>query len=423
MAIATFLPFFLPFLALSRTVSRMKTIIHPAKSGIRIREVTNSTNGEQFGTSYMVTVPSRITGGKRVRKQIARLDDAKEWAADQFHTGRKMGAAFHKLTEYEQKLCVDALEMLRPKGISIFKAAQFALERMAPEICTKLAKEVVDELIASRKAAGASKRYLSDLHSRLTRFAEKFNCPLSHVTAKQIADWIASLELSPQSQINFRRVIVTLFQFAIEQGYVPRTFDEHERVRVAKVRGGDVEVYSPEEVARLLAAAPLEFLPCLAIAAFAGLRSAEVERLTWEEVRLAEQIIELKSGKSKTRARRIIPISDNLAAWLAPYAKETGLLWKGTHRDFYSAQQQTAEATKTKAKPALAWKQNGLRHSFCSYRLATTGDAAKVSLEAGNSAAMIFQHYRKVVREEDAKTYFSIAPTPAENVTHIRKVV
>jgi hypothetical protein len=58
----------------------------------------------------------------------------------------------------------------------------------------------------------------------------------------------------------------------------------------------------------------------------------------------------------------------------------------------------------------FAWKHNALRHSFISYRVAETHDAAKVSLEAGNSPQMIFKHYRELVQPKEANAWFSIEP-------------
>jgi hypothetical protein len=54
--------------------------------------------------------------------------------------------------------------------------------------------------------------------------------------------------------------------------------------------------------------------------------------------------------------------------------------------------------------------KNGLRHSFCSYRLAQTNNAAQVALEAGNSPTMIFRHYRELVTPAQAEAWFSIRP-------------
>ena len=58
----------------------------------------------------------------------------------------------------------------------------------------------------------------------------------------------------------------------------------------------------------------------------------------------------------------------------------------------------------------MKWHQNALRYSFISYRVAAVQDVPKVALEAGHSPAMIFQHYRELVRPADAKAWFSIAP-------------
>ena len=84
------------------------------------------------------------------------------------------------------------------------------------------------------------------------------------------------------------------------------------------MNGGNVEVFTPSELPSLLAAASPDFLPCLAVGAFAGLRSAEIERLEWNDMRLAERCIVVGADKAKTASRRVVPMADNLAAWLAP---------------------------------------------------------------------------------------------------------
>jgi hypothetical protein len=60
--------------------------------------------------------------------------------------------------------------------------------------------------------------------------------------------------------------------------------------------------------------------------------------------------------------------------------------------------------------PLLKLVHNGLRHSFCSYRMATTKSAAQVALEAGNSPKMLFENYRELVTEKAALEYFGILP-------------
>ena len=150
-------------------------------------------------------------------------------------------------------------------------------------------------------------------------------------------------------------------------------------------------------------------IPYLAIGAFAGLRSAEIARLDWSEVHLTgpERFIEVKASKSKTASRRIVPVSDNLAAWLAPHARPDGQMvpYLRFDKQLFQFIAPTAGVT---------WKRNALRHSFISYRVATIKNVHQVSLEAGNSANMIFKHYRQLVTETAATEWFGIMPPERE---------
>jgi hypothetical protein len=65
------------------------------------------------------------------------------------------------------------------------------------------------------------------------------------------------------------------------------------------------------------------------------------------------------------------------------------------------------------------WPTNCLRHSYASYRLAATADAARVALEMGNSPAKLFSNYRELADEHDAKAWFSIAPKRPKNILPI----
>ena len=69
----------------------------------------------------------------------------------------------------------------------------------------------------------------------------------------------------------------------------------------------------------------------------------------------------------------------------------------------------------------FAWKRNALRHSYISYRVAEKQDVAKVSLEAGNSPQMIFQHYRELVQPKEAKAWFAIGPKEDKRKSGSRK--
>jgi len=73
---------------------------------------------------------------------------------------------------------------------------------------------------------------------------------------------------------------------------------------------------------------------------------------------------------------------------------------------------------------ALArWPQNGLRHSFASYRLAAIHDAPRVASELGHtSPQMLYSTYRELVLPEEAERYWKIEPVvDAKNVVAFTK--
>ncbi len=304
---------------------------------------------------------------------------------------------------------------------NLLAAAKFYAARHK-SLTRKPVSEVVAELLTVKEARKASTRYLQDLRVRLARFADYFRKDCCDVTTAEVQGWLDSLNLSRQSYKNFRTVAHLFFEFAVARGYAadnPVAGSES-----LTVGSGEVEIFTPAEIRRLLAAATPDFLPCLALGAFAGLRSAEIERLAWEDIRLAERHIIIGASKAKTASRRVVPISDTLAAWLAPYAAQTGNLWQGTHEGFYEAQQATAAATavpanvenSTPAKAAVKWKQNALRHSYATYRFAEIGDAGRVAGELGNSAGVVHRHYRELVKPADAARWFAVMPDAVANV-------
>ena len=83
-------------------------------------------------------------------------------------------------------------------------------------------------------------------------------------------------------------------------------------------------------------------------------------------------------------------------------------MWTRSANGYFEGQRQAA------SKAGICWKANALRHSFISYRVALTKDIAAVALEAGNSARMIFAHYRELGTESEAAEWFGIVPATGE---------
>ena len=290
--------------------------------------------------------------------------------------------------------------------VDLSAACKFYAARFKQTSAKRVA-DVVAELLTVKAARGASKRYLEDLRNRLTRFAEAFQKNIGDVTTADVQAWLDSLKLSPQTCANFRRVVFLLFKFALARGYT--LANPVSEVESIKFKGGKIEIFTPTEIAKLLEAASPDFLPVVALGAFAGLRTAEILRLKWADVDLAGGFIHVSADAAKTASRRLVPIQPNLSAWLRPYSQKRGLIWCPPNN--------LQEARDVCVKAAgVKWKTNACRHSFASYRMAETMDAGKVALEMGNSPAMIFKHYRELVKPAAAKSWFAVAPVTDEKI-------
>jgi integrase len=312
-----------------------------------------------------------------------------------------------------------------PEGATLKEVVDFFKKRNPASLEKRTVQQVVDEMLATKRAAKLSEVHLKDLRSRLDRFAEDFKMPIGGVSSSMLQTWLDGMEVSGRTKQNYMRVIGALFRFGSARRYLPKdAIEEVKAVRQAKADNSEIEIFTPAEFAEILNTARAEMVPWLAIGGLAGLRSAELGRLDWSEVNLAERHIEIKASKAKTAARRLAPITDNLAAWLAPYAKPAGKVtgfesWWNQIPKLVEEMNRVRHERGNTAK--FVWKHNGLRHSFCSYRLASIKNAAQVALEAGNSPQMIFKHYRQLVTESEAGKWFSVQPQAAQNVVRLNK--
>jgi integrase len=272
--------------------------------------------------------------------------------------------------------------------------------------------EITNEMLVAKQADGIGPLYRRQLRLLLERACKTLSQPIADITTQAIDDYLRGLAVSSRSRYNARAVLVSAFEFAKQRGYLPRDRETAAMLSAqVRVKSGEVEIFTPKEMAALLAAADAEALPLIALGGFAGLRTAEIGRLDWKDMNFPEGIITVSAAKSKTASRRIVPIQPNLTQWLAPWAKAAGPVFQP--RDPSKIEKRVAEAAK------VTWKHNALRHSFGSYRLAQIKNAAEVALEMGNSPQMIFKHYRELVTPKDATAWWSIEPKRPANVITI----
>jgi integrase len=160
-------------------------------------------------------------------------------------------------------------------------------------------------------------------------------------------------------------------------------------------------------LAKILSKAPHRLIAPIAIAAFAGIRSAELLRLEWKHVKLTQRHIELPPEVTKTASRRIVPIQPALAAWLRlPFIKQDGHV-APPYQNPDNLTRGMVEAVKA---AHVTPNRNGFRHSFGTYRLAVTQNAPQTSLEMGNSVAKLMRNYNRAATVAEGKRWFAVMP-------------
>jgi integrase len=380
------------------------------KDALAPRPVT--IKGHSYWQVHLPSQLKRTEDGTLVRirptKTFADLGEAKTFA-DQMRVQKlNYGAAALAISDTLRTQAVAAETMLRPYGVTILEVVREYVQRAETLKKSQPIKIAVTEFIAGAIHDGRSARYVADLRSRLRRFARDFaGRRLAEISTGEIENWLRSLHVSGVSRNSYRRRLYSMFECGAARSWC--AFNPVGRVAIAKERPGPIGILEPSQLARLLDVASSETLPYWAIGAFAGLRSAELERLEWRDVHFAENLIEIEAAKSKTASRRFIRIRPNLAEWLAPYKNARGPIAPLNLRKRLEEDRRQAGITQ--------WPANALRHSFASYLLAAEGDAGRLALELGHSSpGIVFAHYRELVKPTAAAQYWSITPQPAATV-------
>lgn len=354
----------------------------------------------------------------RVRKTFADRDEAAKYARQQ--AAQLVGQRSHvrTLTASESEDFNAAMAILGPLGVSLRTAAADYAKRHRTTV-RKPIKEAVEALLTELSAQGLSVAYQRTAKNSLKRFGEDFGgSALDDVSGPILRDWLRGLGVKPKTVQGIRGLVVRLYNFAASQRWIAREHAlEIAEVEPPKVVVSDSATLTPDELLKLFATATPSELPALALLSFCPLRTAEVARLDWRDVRLAERVVIINAGIAKLSVRRNAPIPDAAIAWLADHAKPSGPVWpdqpdpdgnKLAHRLPVIA-----------AAARVKYAKNCLRHSCISALMATTEDAARVSLWAGNSPRIISQTYSARWTRQQGEAWFARRPAAPTNVVSL----
>lgn len=384
--------------------------------------------------------------GQRFRRKLSSLELAKRRAfqiAGAISTGETNRLQFSQANIASFMRCLELADSVKKPvelivaeyveedlildGASHIESAKFFKRHQPAAGTPKTVPEIFAEMIPARKVDGKSKNTIDDWRSRLKRFADSFPVPLLSITSKEINDWLRKLTkkkggglVTRRTRNNYRGNVGDLFNFARECGYVPKSWNPLDEVRKVKNEPVRIEVFTPEEMVKLLGARiRMEhkrkiktLMPFLLIGGFGGVRHEEMVApgspvLDWLQVDFEKNEIKILPEVARKIGRdRILPMQPNLTAWLKRYSKPNGPVCDIGNAN--NALQETAAAA------GIKWKDNGLRKSFISYRLAVLKNIGEVADEAGTSPERIRQNYKKTFPRREGLRWFGIWPESAD---------
>lgn len=398
--------------AKGRTLHGTKVWEFPEASSIKIREIVNRARGEDFGVSYQVIIPTRVTGRERLRKQFAEFKTAKDFAESQYKGKEEFGSQYFDLDGRKLREVQIALSKL-PKGHSIIEAVTEYCKLVSRKKKDPIAiKDAIDLYIEKSKQLNKRVRTIEDLRYRLNIFCSSFgDRKIDSIDSDDIQNWLNhQSRLSSRSLRNFKNTVSTFLNWAKKQKYISE--NPATEVELPSIDWKPPVILSVKEAKKLFKVAESDenfskLIPFLALSAFAGLRTAEINRLSWGSINLKRKQVTIGVDQAKKRRLRTVELLPNAIAWLKTCQNRVGGV---TPKNFYH------RIAKLRADAGFEhWKgdkANALRHSFGSYDFALHEDSAKTASKLGHKADddQLFDHYRSLVDKDQAKAYFNIKP-------------
>lgn len=345
-------------------------------------------------------------GTKRVIYVRKTLAQAEAKAQECRLLREKIGQAAKSLSSAQLLDATAALSLLNGR-CSLVEAVKSFLEGQDKATCSKTVLEaftaLLDDQATRVKRNELREHSLSSTRGILKPFVARFGAyKLDAVTRQDIQAFTDTIS-NTYSRGNAVRYIRQLFNFARHREWIPTS--PAEMVKAPAWKYASPKYLTVDQVEHLFKTAAdkdAALLPRMALGFFAGMRPIEVYRLKQGDIKGAAGIISISVHTSKTERPRVIPLTDQLNAFLIhPIGECPADAFEGRFRKLLK----------------LAGIRGGrdiARHSFASHHLALTGNPSKTAHALGHVGegwSTLFNHYAAIgITKEDGATYFAIMP-------------
>ena len=381
--------------------------------GIKIRELPCKDGS----ISYQCDIPASIVG-KRLLKRFKTFDEAQAYVSQAVIRRENKGLESFSLQSSELSDAVEALRILKGSG-TLKEAAGFFVKHNYPRsgdirlinLQAKYEKNLVS--LKSRPKTLQEKKY------RLNPFVQFFGADtlIKEISGDGLREYFKS---NPHWSLHIKRshyaVISAFLGYAVEEGYLESN-PISEVKRPAKLPETKPGILTLDQTQKLLEAIlkadstnQKAIGSYVALGLFCGIRTEELNRLTWDKINIEQKTVEISEGIAKKRRYRYVEIPDNAVQWLKAFGIEReGDIRVKNHRKLFELSRSQAGIN--------SWPSNAMRHSFASYHFELHGNSQKTTIELGHKTDdLLFSHYRSLTKKGSGSQYFAISPTNQPNI-------
>ena len=250
------------------------------------------------------------------------------------------------------------------------------------------------------KREGVSSAHLAHVKKHLGRLSAYFggDSGVIELGTEGVREWLAVLAdeggdngegFGAETVKHHLKSVRSFFNRALAEGWILESPADPRRVKSPRVRKDEALALSVEEARRLLRI-NRDFPVCgrLALEMFAGVRCSGAIRLSREDVNWDDELLLLPDSKHKMGRFVLDGLPGNFWRWLR-HADRIDGFWGMTPRQYLDRK---AEAF---ARAGVENTGNILRRSFCSWRIAVDGDAARVAVMMQHSSPdTLYKQYK-----------------------------
>jgi integrase len=287
------------------------------------------------------------------------------------------------------------------EGVNLIELAKFWRDHSQNQIIS-----VADACEAFEASiVGRSPKHKKSVKGHLKKLREVFSGPIQKVTVAALDDYLLAMP-HPKTRKNHRGTICSVFKFAQRKGFLPHGPTAADRTESPRTEPADPPTLSATDLEKMLTGCEDKKLRAfLAVGAFSGIRSAEIQRLRWRDIK--DDCVVLGSDKTKTKRRRLAEVAENLKMWLKDL--------RGKDNDLITyPEEQYSYLYKSLAKlcqnQGVQWGHNCLRHTFVSAHLEVHKDPPRTCKTSGHSLDTLLTCYLKLIPLDQAKAWFEIKP-------------